>query len=124
MVRPHAWLGMELARVLASANLYIPIKRRPRNPERRANLADRVRLIGIERFGHGDLPRGWLSLGSPAQATTSARSLQACVGSLPDDVSLKFGQRAEDVEDELPAGGGGIDVLGDRPESDPTFVQG
>jgi hypothetical protein len=27
---------------------------------------------------------------------------QACLGAFPDDIPLKFGQRPEDVEDQLP----------------------
>jgi hypothetical protein len=49
---------------------------------------------------------------------------QACLGALPDDVPLELRQGAEDVEDELPPGGGGVDLLGEALEADALGVQG
>jgi hypothetical protein len=48
---------------------------------------------------------------------------EACSGALLDNVALKFGEGPEDVEDELSAGGGGVDCLGDRFEADPLGVE-
>jgi hypothetical protein len=45
------------------------------------------------------------------------------LGPLADDIPLKLCQSAEDVEDQLPAGGRRVDRLSDRTESDPTSVQ-
>ena len=41
-----------------------------------------------------------------------------------DEVTLELSQRAEDVEDELAAGGGGVDLLGEALKADPALRQG
>ena len=45
------------------------------------------------------------------------------MGSLLDDVPLEFGKCAENVEDQLTAGGGGVDLFGEGFEADPFGMQ-
>ena len=57
-------------------------------------------------------------------ARRSPRRGQSCVDALPDQVALELGQRPEDVEDELAAGGGSVILLGQALEADPSPLQG
>ena len=50
--------------------------------------------------------------GSAAFAHSISGSSQPCLGSFPDQVSLKFRQRTEDMENQFAAAGCGINVLG------------
>jgi hypothetical protein len=43
------------------------------------------------------------------------------MGPLPDQVALELGQTAEDVEDELATGGGGVNLLREGLETDSPF---
>ena len=45
------------------------------------------------------------------------------MGALPDQIALKLGKRAEDVEHEHPARRGGVDLLGERSETDTARCQ-
>jgi hypothetical protein len=53
-----------------------------------------------------------------ALTPSSPGGRQAPHGPLTDKIALELGQGSKDVEDELPAGRGGIDGLGQGPESD------
>jgi len=65
----------------------------------------------------GDRHLGW----SSAAVAAVASRLEAGEGAVAGEVSL--GQRAEDVEHQAPAGGGGVDRLGQRAEADAAFVE-
>jgi hypothetical protein len=49
--------------------------------------------------------------------------LEARISAFFDDFPLELGQCPEDMEDELPAGGRGVDGLLQAPEADPAFAQ-
>src|SRR3546814_3318008 len=66
-----------------------------------------ARLAELVRCDHWPPPTG---------ATSLASGLEACMGALPDQIALKLGKRAEDVEHQHPARSGGVDVLGERSE--------
>src|SRR3546814_179325 len=68
-----------------------------------------ARLAELVRCDHWPPPTG---------ATSLASGLEACMGALPDQIALKLGKRAEDVEHQHPARSGGVDVLGERAEPD------
>src|SRR3546814_19370019 len=63
-----------------------------------------ARLAELVRCDHWPPPTG---------ATSLASGLEACMGALPDQIALKLGKRAEDVEHQHPARSGGVDVLGE-----------
>jgi hypothetical protein len=44
-------------------------------------------------------------------AAAGPDGVQACAGALADQLARELGERAEDVEDELAAGAGGVDAL-------------
>jgi len=48
---------------------------------------------------------------------------QAGAGALADELALELRERAEDVEDELPAGARGVDRLGEEAESDLSLLE-
>jgi len=54
---------------------------------------------------------------------TCPSSYQARLGSLPDEVTLELGQRADDVEDELAATRPGVQLLLQAPEVDALLVK-
>ena len=54
---------------------------------------------------------GWWSAADSSSGSGSGEPGQ-------DEVAFELGERAEEVEHELAAGGGGVDVLGERPEAD------
>src|SRR3546814_15362156 len=64
-----------------------------------------ARLAELVRCDHWPPPTG---------ATSLASGLEACMGALPDQIALKPGKRAEDVEHQHPARRGGVDVSGER----------
>ena len=59
--------------------------------------------------------------------TAASASGSSCdepsLGPLADHVALELGQGAEDVEDQLAAAGGGVDLLGQALEADPPLLQ-
>ena len=83
---------------------------------------------------HGDLGIEQQSLGrgqvlglegrGPATSTaTRPCCLQAGQGALADDAALELGQGREDVEDQLAAGRGGVDRLGERAQADAALAE-
>src|SRR3954453_12344486 len=48
---------------------------------------------------------------------------KSCLGALADEVALKLGKGAEDVEDELPTAGCGVDLLGGALEANALAVE-
>ena len=55
---------------------------------------------------------------APANASFFARRGEAGLGALANTLALELGQRSEQVEHQLAAGTGGVDVLGEGPETD------
>ena len=51
-----------------------------------------------------------------------AGSCQPCVCPLRNDIPLKLGKRPEDMENEFPAAGGGIDVFRQALKADVSTV--
>ena len=75
-----------------------------------ADVGDGVGLVVVERLGDLRLaqvkrPR------SSAEPSSCSCSQQAGLGALPDQVAFELGECAEDVEDQLAAAGGGVDLL-------------
>src|SRR5689334_748762 len=94
----------------------------PRYPQHFAYLCDRCAVIRIQLPGQFDLLRRQCFRPS-SKLPSDPGSLQSGVRPLLDDVPLKLRQRPEDVEDEFPAGGGGIDVLREAFKADLTVVE-
>src|SRR4051794_33888911 len=108
--------------MLALNPFHIPLQRMPRNPEYLADLSHRHVLIRIELSGQLDLlrrERFWPS----SQLASCSGCLKPCVGSLPDDVPLKLRQCPENVKDQFPAGGCGVDLLSQALKADLAIVQ-
>ena len=63
-------------------------------------------------------------LGSPTHAAASSGGGEACQGAFADQIAFKLRQGTEDVEDELAAGGGGVDLLGEGAKPDATLLEG
>ena len=103
--------------------LEIPIERRPRDAERLADGGDVGLPAVVERAGQRQLLGIGQLLRPPAESPPRPRRGEPGVGPLPDQVALELGQRPEDVEDELAARGGGVDLLGQALEADPPLRQ-
>jgi hypothetical protein len=56
-----------------------------------------------------------------AVAAAGAGRGQPSIGAFADEVAFELGQGGEDVEDELAAGGGGVDRLLEAAEPDPAL---
>ena len=56
-------------------------------------------------------------------AASRAGRGQAGAGAFADEVAFELGQGGKDVEDQLAAGGGGVDRLLQAPEPDPAISQ-
>ncbi len=55
--------------------------------------------------------------------TAGPRRGEPRLGPVTNDVPLELSERPEDVEDQLAAAGGGVDLLGQAAKSDPPFVE-
>src|SRR3954452_673046 len=102
--------------------LEVPIERRPGNPQRLANFPDGVALVLGKRPQLLDLLRSQ-HLRSAKQPATRSSCLEPCVGALPDEVPLELGQCAEDVEDQFPTAGGGVDLFLEGAEANAPLLQ-
>ena len=60
---------------------------------------------------------------APTLSPARGGSAQPGPGALADQVALELAQRAEHVENESSARRGGVDVFGQRPETDATRFQ-
>lgn len=87
-----------------------------------ADFGDGIGLILVQGRGHLRFSGGQCPWPAAFAAPRSG-SGEAGLGALADDVAFELGQRPEDMEDELPAGGGRIDVLGDALEPDLPVCQ-
>src|SRR5260221_11809630 len=92
--------------------------------ERVTNLLHWPTPVVVELFGErhflGIEP---LSLRSAAEPPTGSRGLQPSVGAFSDNFPLELGQGPEDMEDELAAGGRGVDVFLQALETNSSFTQ-
>ena len=62
-------------------------------------------------------------LGRPPFFPRARAAVRPSVGSLPDQIALKFSQCPEDVKDKLPATGRGIDVFCEALKADVSLIQ-
>src|SRR5215203_3508691 len=90
--------------------------------ERFANVLNRRGFVGVELFHHGNL-FGGEGFAPATPASSISGSGKPGLGALANDVALELGKGAEDVEDELPAAGRGVDVLGEALEADALAVE-
>ena len=87
-----------------------------------ANVPNGRGLVGVELFHQSDL-FGGQGFAPAALASPGSGSGKPGLGALADDVALKLSKGTEDVEDELPAAGRGVDLLGQALEADPPLLQ-
>src|SRR5437588_12911551 len=93
--------------------------------ERFADLGNVDCSVSVELFGCGYLSCGGVEFRSAAFSAPGARSFQASHGSLCDEIALKLGKRAEDV-DVLPGLKAGASTPPDgsavAPQGPPPFL--
>lgn len=82
-----------------------------------ANVPNGCGFIGIELFHQSNL-FGGQGLSTAALASPGSGSGKSCLGAFADEVALELRKGAEDVEDELPAAGCGVDLLSEALEAD------
>ena len=86
-------------------------------PSRRATSATVISGILQQGLGGGQV-LGLQGRGPTAGAATGPGRLQAGQGALADHPTLELGERGEEVEHQLAAGGGGVDRLGERAQAE------
>src|SRR4051812_47220647 len=86
----------------------IAIERRLRDPQRPADVLDRVRRVAVEQGGVPLLLIVGVA-GPAALPPAGPRRGEARDGPLPDEIPLELSQGPEDMEDELPAAGRRVD---------------
>src|SRR4051794_20125800 len=86
------------------------------------NVFDGRGFVGIELFHQSDL-FGGEGFSPAAPASPGSGRGKPGLGALADDVALELRKGAEDVEDELPAAGRGVDLLGEALEADAAAVK-
>src|SRR4051794_15763398 len=86
------------------------------------NVFDGRGFVGIELFHQSDL-FGGEGFSPAAPASPASGRGKPGLGALADDVALELRKGAEDVEDELPAAGRGVDLLGEALEADAAAVK-
>ena len=94
-----------------------------RDPERLADGGDVGFPAGMQPFGECDLLGVNQLLRAAANPSAGTSRRQTGIGALLDQGPLELGQRPEDVEDQLAAGGGGVDRLGQRAKPDALRFQ-
>src|SRR5215207_9794274 len=87
-----------------------------------ANVLNRRGFVSVELFHQSDL-FGGEGFAPAALASPGSGSDKPCLGALADDVALELRKGAEDMEDELPAAGCGVDLLGEALEADTLAVE-
>jgi len=80
-------------------------------------LPGRIHLLGHLKLVTRQ--HGWAA----AVAAAGPGGGQPGGGAFADEVAFELGQGGEDVEDELAAGGGGVDRFLEAPEPNPTLGQ-
>jgi hypothetical protein len=88
----------------------VPVDRSPAHAKCSANLGKRV-LAGVVHLPRECEFRWRHTRWSAACTSSGSRRSQSCQSALANDVALKLGQSAEDVEDQLASRRRGIDVL-------------
>ena len=101
---------------------HVAVERRAGDAQRAADIVDRIGRVGVELLEHGQL-LGIERLGSASDAATRASGAETGQGAFADQIAFKLRQRAEDMKDQLSAGGRGVDLLGERLKTDPTLVE-
>src|SRR5215218_3657956 len=87
-----------------------------------ANVLNGSGFVGVELFHQSDL-FGGEGFAPAAPASPGSGSGKTGLGTLTDGVALELGKGAEDVDDELPAAGRGVDLLGEALEADALAVE-
>src|SRR5215207_20720 len=87
-----------------------------------ANVLNRRGFVSVELFHQSDL-LGGEGFAPAALASSGSGRGKPGLGALADDVALELRKGAEDVEDELPAAGRGVDLLGEALEADTLAVE-
>jgi hypothetical protein len=116
--------------ILAAPDALELLAAAPDSAARRSRARIRGRLTGpagatpraVHLLGHLDLVGGHDRRSTTVAAAGPGRS-QPGAGPFADKVAFELGQGGEDVEDELAAGGGGVDRLLQAPEPDPAIGQ-
>jgi hypothetical protein len=98
----------------------VPVERRPGDTKRRAEGRHAVPLGGVESLELLHL-LGRELVGRPSLASSSPGGCQAGTRPLTDEPPLELRQRSEDVEDQLAATRGGVDLLLQGPEPHVTL---
>src|SRR6266851_5033234 len=88
----------------------VPVDRSPAHAKCSANLGKRVLARVVHLAGECEF-RWRHTRWSAALTSSGSRRSQACQSALANEVALKLGRRAEDVEDQLAARRRGIDIL-------------
>src|SRR4051794_41377724 len=96
---------------------HVPIEGRPGDAQGLTDLPNGVPLILSKALQLLDL-LGCEHFGSAKQSAARPGSSKAGVGALPDEIPLELGQCPEDMEDELAAAGGGVQLFLERAETD------
>src|SRR5215216_1760712 len=96
------------------------IDRGPADPQGGSDGTDRVLPRAVHLLGHLELVAGQRRRAA-AVAAAGPSSGQPGGGSFADQVAFELGQGRKDVENELAAGGGGVDRLLEAVEPDPTL---
>jgi hypothetical protein len=100
----------------------VAVDRGPADPKGGGDRRHRVLPRAVHFPGHLELvsaQHGW----SAAVAAAGSGGGQPGVGPFADEVAFELGQGGEDMEDELAAGGGGVDRLLEAAEPDPAVGQ-
>jgi hypothetical protein len=84
--------------LLSFPGLDIAVQRGSGDLEGLANLRNRVSLIAVERLGNTESFAGE-GFGSAAFPPSGSGRHKSCLGSLPNQVSLKLRKSAEDMKD-------------------------
>ncbi len=79
--------------------------------------------VVIEGLRHCYFVCRWQCFGSAAFSPTRSGCLEACLGSFLDNIPLKFCQCSKNMENELAAAGGGVNVLSNTFEAYVAVVE-
>src|SRR5208337_2223929 len=124
MARLHSLVVTGRITKLRRACLEVPIEGRPGDIQASADIVDRCFALVVELAGKLDLAGSAGKPRSAAFASPGTGSSEACLGALPDDVALELCKGSKDVEDELSAGGRGVDLLGEALKAYAFVVEG
>ena len=111
-----------LGSAAAAAGAEVAVDRGPADPEGHGDRRNRVLPGAVHLLGHLGFVGGH-DRGAAAVAAPGPSSRQSSGGALADQVAFELGQGGEHVEDELAAGGGGVDRLLEAAEPDAALGQ-